>query len=230
MLNGIIETIGSHLEISLISIAQAAYSQGLEEDCLPKETCDLFSKIGYGFYGFRYLPGYLVDFDLSKFKKILLVRDPRDILVSLYFSVLKSHMVTVGEEGKRLLQEREAIAKIDIDEYVIQNAQCFVDRFYAYRRLEDDRLLLCRYEDIVFKKNQWIQDILRFLELELDEQNIQKIAQSYDVFPTQENPVAHTRKVTPGDYRHKLKPSTIATLNQQFNEILNHYGYSLEGE
>lgn len=230
MLSGIIEKIGSQLEIPLISVTQTAYAQGFEEDQLTEEACSLFSKVGYGFYGFRYLPHYLSDFDLSGFKKILLIRDPRDILVSLYFSVVKSHAVTVGEAGKRLLQEREAAAKIDIDEYVMQNMEYFVARFRVYQQLEDDRLRLYRYEDVVFEKYQWIQDILEFLELELDQEKIREIAQSYDIFPTQENPAAHTRKVTPGDYKQKLKPSTIAILNQQFDEILNHYGYSVEEE
>lgn len=225
MLTEIMEEIGKYLQIPLISITQSTYAQGFEDGQLTEEVCSLFSETGYGFYGFRYLPHYLAEFDLSRFKKILLIRDPRDILVSLYFSVVKSHQVTVGEAGKRLLQERETAAKIDIDEYVIQTMQIFVTRFRTYRRLEDDRFKLYRYEDVIFEKSKWIQDILAFLGLELDQQTIEDIAKSYDVFPTQEDPASHIRKVTPGDYQQKLKPATIEILNQQFHEILHHYGY-----
>jgi hypothetical protein len=225
MLTGIVEKIGAHLQIPLISPAQAAYRQGCEEDDLTKDICSLFSDTGYGFYGFRYLPSYLAGFDLSKFKKILLIRDPRDILVSLYFSVIKSHRITVGEAGKQLLQERETATKIDIDEYVLHNAECFLNRFYAYRLIEDDRLKLYRYEDVIFCKRDWIQSILEFLNLELDENIVNDIVKSYDIFPNQEDPASHIRKVTPGDYKQKLKSSTIDRLNQQFSDILSHYGY-----
>lgn len=226
MLSGIIEALGAHLHIPLISIAQESHIQGVEEDDLMQEVCDLFAEVGYGFYGFRYLPSYLTDLDLSRFKKILLIRDPRDILVSLYFSVLKSHIVTKGEVAKQMLQERQAAARLNIDEYVMKNMEYFIRRFRDYRRLEDDRLKLYRYEDVVFKKYQWIQDILAFLELELGEKTIQEIVESYDVFPMHEDPALHIRQVTPGDYKQKLKPDTIEILNQQFKETLDHYGYS----
>jgi hypothetical protein len=34
------------------------------------------------------------------------------------------------------------------------------------------------------------------------------------------------RKVTPGDYREKLRSETIAELNRRFSEVLDVLGYS----
>jgi hypothetical protein len=55
---------------------------------------------------------------------------------------------------------------------------------------------------------------------------IREIAQRFDIFPGQEDPSAHIRKVTPGDYKQKLKPETIAQLNDFFQDILSRYQYS----
>ena len=38
--------------------------------------------------------------------------------------------------------------------------------------------------------------------------------------------MTHRRRVTPGDYLDKLKPSTIRTLNRRFADVLSRFGYS----
>jgi hypothetical protein len=226
MLNGIIEAIAHYRQIPIISVAQSSYMQGFEEDELDKEVCSLFTPTGYGFYGSRYLPNYLEGFDLGRFKKILLVRDPRDILVSLHFSLQQSHSVADGKVGEQLLNERKLALEIDIDHHVLCRAPYIKNRFEQYGRIEDSQCKHFRYEDVVFEKPQLIRDILAFLELSLDETAIREIAQRFDVFPEQEDPSAHIRKVTPGDYKQKLKPKTITQLNDFFQDILSRYQYS----
>jgi hypothetical protein len=46
------------------------------------------------------------------------------------------------------------------------------------------------------------------------------------VKPVGEDIRSHMRKVTPGDYREKLRPETIAELNRRFSEVLDALGYS----
>lgn len=223
----IFEDICRELNIPLISIAKSAFNQGVEEGNFTAEICQLFVKRGYGFYGFRYFPAYLKNFDLSQFKKILLVRDPRDILVSHYFSMKNSHAIPQGEMGERLLKHRATIQDSDINEYVLDKAQTFFNLFQSYNKIEDDLLKVFRYEDIVFDKSQWIQNILDFLKLELATTTIESIATKHDIFPQVEKPNSHIRKVTPGDYQEKLEPKTIEHLNRIFQKVLVKYDYEL---
>ncbi|NEP26202.1 sulfotransferase domain-containing protein [Moorena sp. SIO3I6] len=225
MQDKIIEDIGFTLNIPLISVAKTSFNQGVEESAFGKEICDLFVKTGYGFYGSRYLPAYLNDFDLSGFKKILLIRDPRDIVVSHYFSMKNSHVIPPGKVGDVLWKNRQRLQDIDIDEYAIQQAPIFRNIIQRYSKIEDQLFKLFRYEDIVFHKRQWVGDIIDFLELELEDNKIEKIAKKHDIFPTKENPALHIRKVTPGDYKEKLQPATIDKLNESFKPILIKYGY-----
>ncbi|NET84712.1 MAG: sulfotransferase domain-containing protein [Moorea sp. SIO1F2] len=225
MQDKIIEDIGFTLNIPLISVAKTSFNQGVEESAFGKEICDLFVKTGYGFYGSRYLPAYLNDFDLSGFKKILLIRDPRDIVVSHYFSMKNSHVIPPGKVGDVLWKNRQRLQDIDIDEYAIQQAPIFRKIIQRYSKIEDQLFKLFRYEDIVFHKRQWVADIITFLEVELEDSKIEKIAKKHDIFPTKENPALHIRKVTPGDYKEKLQPATIDKLNECFKPILIKYGY-----
>lgn len=223
----VFEDICSELNIPLVSIAKTAFHQGVEEGNFNAEICDIFASQGYGYYGFRYLPNYLKKFDLSSFKKFLLIRDPRDILVSHYFSMKKSHAIPEGEMGERLLQQRRKMQSLTIDQYVREKAQSFSKIFQSYIIIENNLLKVFKYEDIVFNKKAWIQDILRFLNLDLDLETIEKIADKHDVFPQIESPNAHIRKVTPGDHREKLQPETINFLNKIFQKTLLKYGYKI---
>lgn len=227
MQDKILEDICSHLQIPLISIAKSAFEQGVEEGDFDEAICDIFTSFGYGFYGFRYLPAYLNNFDLSNFKKILLIRDPRDILVSHYFSMKKSHAIPKGQIGEKLLENREKIQAMDINEYVLEKAPIFHKIITKYSRIEDNSFKLFRYEDVVFNKQQWILDILAFLDLELEDNKIEEIVNRHNIFPSTENPSSHIRRVTPGDYKEKLKTSTIDRLNNCFQDILVKYQYSM---
>ena len=223
----VFEDICRLLNIPLVSVAKTAFNQGIEEGNFNADICDIFADRGYGFYGFRYLPPYLKGFDLSKFRKFLLVRDPRDILVSHYFSMKKSHAIPEGEMGNRLLQQRQNIQYLNIDEYALSKAQTFYNIFQSYIRMDDSFLKAFRYEDIVFNKSAWIEDILRFLDLNLEEDKIEAIASRHDIFPNVEKPDSHIRKVTPGDHKDKLKPETIKKLNDIFAPLLAKYGYEI---
>lgn len=229
MLDKILEEICSFHEIPLLSVSKSAFNQGVPEHSLSDDIRQLFVATGYGFYGFRYIPSYLKGFYFSRFKKIWLIRDPRDIVVSHYFSMKKSHAIPPGSQGKNLLELREKLSKIDIDDYVIQAAPKFKNIFNSYKILDDDRLKLFRYEDIIFNKSQWIKEMVDFLELNLEDSKINEIAARHDVFPDDEDVSLHVRQVSPGDHQRKLKQKTIEQLNDIFKEILEKYEYPITG-
>ncbi len=224
----IFEDICHELYIPLISVSKSAFNQGVEERNFQEDISEIFVNQGYGFYGFRYFPPYLNKLDLTNLKKVLLVRDPRDMLVSHYFSMKKSHGIPQGKIGEKLLEQRRILQKTDINQYVLDKSKYFFNLFRSYNTIEDDLLKVFRYEDIVFNKSQWIQNILEFLQLDLPENKIQSIAKKHDIFPSVENKDSHIRKVTPGDYKNKLTNSTIQTLNQKFKKILLKYDYKVD--
>ncbi|MBR8827150.1 MAG: sulfotransferase domain-containing protein [Gomphosphaeria aponina SAG 52.96 = DSM 107014] len=230
MQDNVFEELCANLKIPMISVAKTSFNQGVEESAFDKRICEIFTQVGYCFYGSRYLPPYLKELDLSGFKKFLLMRDPRDILVSHYFSLKKSHAIPQGDVGDKLLAKRRQLQEITIDDFALEEAPKLGWRIKNYAKIADENLKVFRYEDVVFDKVQWIKEILAFLGLNLELSKIQEIAKRHDVFPETENPAAHIRKVTPGDYQAKLKPSTIVKLNECLEDVLVKYNYEISGK
>ncbi|HDL08745.1 MAG TPA: hypothetical protein ENG35_08420, partial [Desulfobacteraceae bacterium] len=156
-----------------------------------------------------------------------LVRDPRDMLVSYYFSMRYSHVVPKLVEGDHsLAKQRAALKKTTVDQAVFNTAQAYRKYFQDYmEHLPAATTRVYRYEDIVFKKKEWIEDMLDFLRLKLRNQEIEAIAAKYDIRPEKEDPRKHIRQVIPGNYKFHLSRATIDKLNEVFRPVLHYFHY-----
>ncbi|MGB3401842.1 MAG: putative capsular polysaccharide synthesis family protein [Microcoleaceae cyanobacterium] len=227
MLMSIIRDICSHLEIPLIEFEKFLYKKGIEREAVSPNLSHAFPKQGYCFSSFRVFPSYLESVDVTGLKKILLIRDPRDMIVSSYFSIKKSHPIAPGDRGEKLDQKRKALLDTEIDDFALTQAKVIHPRMKLFQEKmsTDPNWKLFRYEDIIFNKYQWVKDILAFLEFELEDETIKAIAEKYDIVPGKENESVHIRQVTPGDHKRKLQPETIEKLNQEFDLILKEHRY-----
>ena len=161
-------------------------------------------------------------------KKVWLIRDPRDAVVSLYFSESYSHPLPKQGKFKGMFQKRRNMAlSTDIDSYVLKKSKAVLFDWNSYLNISNfnDNLKVFRYEDVIFNKYQWVKDICSYIGLELPEANLKTIADKHDIVPEQENVHQHIRKVVPGDHKEKLDKQTIEELNVIFQPILEQYGY-----
>jgi hypothetical protein len=177
---------------------------------------------------------------------ILHLRDPRDVLVSMYYSYCFIHAGEIaGNTGYR-----KEIAERGIDDFVLGKAS---DRSGSYPgdygtggHLEDvignmpkryadytDKLLgkpnvtLVKYEEMVTNYRAWLEKFIRPFALK-DEGRVvdELVSMAPRLFPKRSQDVMnHLRHVTPGDYRNKLKPETIRQLDAIFAGTLDALGY-----
>lgn len=157
------------------------------------------------------------------------VRDPRDILVSEYFSLgwIHSDKDWNASDQKR----RQTIREMSIDQYVLKqdkiNPYPLWERYRPILSLSrQPDITIVRYEDMVNQFDRWLLPVLQLLELE-PINRWQKTLQGHyrDEFQPGESPGSHKRNVAPGDHRSKLLPETIAILNQQFEPVLSLLNY-----
>lgn len=170
--------------------------------------------------------------NIDDYKIILVLRDPRDVIVSAYYSIYSHIMPTLEKKEKRQnrVNRRKLLRELSVDDYVINKLNSdsqFLNRYYEYYNelMDKPNVLFLKYEDMVTNFEPWLERLLEFLNLDVDPGLIAEIKAGADFKVTNEDIYKHRRQVTPGDHKRKLKPETIAVLNEKTDEVLKLYNY-----
>jgi len=172
---------------------------------------------GATYIGFRFFPPILYGSrNFERSNKLLLVRDPRDVLVSLYYSHAYSHNVPNTAEARKVWDERRnAALSVDIDSFALDSAHNVLSRILRTAHLVGyPRMTLLRYEDTIFDKGRLIDAICATAGITLSGEARKRVIERHDIIPKQEDKYAHIRNVAPGDHARKLKPETIRELDR----------------
>lgn len=186
----------------------------------------IFKTSGYFYGSFREFDEWQIP-NLDCFKIILMLRDPRDILTSLYFSHAYSHAIPLLNQ-EELLKLRKRALSVMTDKYVIENIPQYLKIYqqYCQNLLSKPNVLFVMYEKMVSDFATWTDNVIEFLQLKVSPELVSKIKEEADFTVKEENIYAHKRQVLPGEHQRKLKPETIEILNANFAEILDLLGYS----
>lgn len=152
---------------------------------------------------------------------ILHLRDPRDVLVSMFFSWSYSHP-GVNEEWRATLRER------GVDYFVLKETPELMERYKLYidDYLSVQTTTLLRYEDFVLNRLLWLEELLGALNIENGVKRYRRLANDNPAEKIRnEDKMRHIRKALPGDYKDKLQPETIAALNDRWSGILSALDY-----
>lgn len=230
LLDRVVEGLATAAGRPSFSLTNVAFTRGISLEQLDdQDVRGLFKRPGYVFFGFRHKPRQIHDQDLSAKRKILLVRDPRDMLVSYYFSVAQSHpLPKEGWTREQIVSQRKIAKSLDINEFVISDATKHIAKNYdAYVAFDNatDNLRVYRYEDIIFSKRPWVRNIAEDLELEVLPSEADAIADKHDILPDQERPDQHVRWARPGNHLKYLNPNVIDEINTLYCKPMRRFGY-----
>lgn len=160
--------------------------------------------------------------------RVIQIRDPRDILVSEYFSVGWIH----GVADKSLEARRRQAQEMSIDEYVLNpprdHAATLETMLEPLRTLDLDskRTVVLRYETMVTDLPTWIREAIRPFSFAIPRWSAWRYTRKFErEFQAKSESLSHRRKMTPGDYREKLQPETIEQLNEKFGWFLKRFRY-----
>jgi hypothetical protein len=163
--------------------------------------------------------------ELEEYKVILMLRDPRDLLTSLYFSTAYSHSIPESQKTKMESARENAIMK-SIDDYVIEQSPWVRETYNLYAKYfwGKKNVLFLKYEDMVTDFPTWLNEIFKHLQMTPSEQLVKELIDGA-IFEVTEDIYSHKRQVKAGDHRRKLQVNTIKQLNLQLQDVLKIYGW-----
>ena len=178
---------------------------------------------------------------------ILHLRDPRDVLVSMFYSYCYMH----EGEIERHTGYRKAVAEAGIDRFVLdmvgepfygyrgdygigsrykKHVGTVLDRYQRYLEelLDRPNAIVVSYEEMVLAFPSWLEKIVSAFDLPDPEETRAIVATRHAnsvAAEGEEDVWSHKRKVTPGDHREKLQAETIRQLDEIFAPVLERLGY-----
>ena len=154
---------------------------------------------------------------MEKYKTFLMLRDPRDVITSMYFSLAYSHTVF----NEELLIKRDEVQNKTIDEFVLESIPKFKSRYNNYINgvLNKENTLFLKYEEMVSDFPEWLIKMTKWLDI-YDVELVEKFTKEISFSPRKEDKHSHIRNIQPGDHLNKLKQSTIDILNKELHEVL----------
>jgi hypothetical protein len=189
----------------------------------------IFKPAGYTYSVF----GGMIDgiANLEKYLIVLMVRDPRDVLVSGYFSIAYSHVEPALGTAKYddFLENRANAQAMSIDDYAIAQCDAVYETYNRYKQLLLDRhsdVYLTRYEDMIDDFEIWLQGLINYCQFQVEPSLLNSlIEENEQLRPSSENVNRHIRKGKAGDYKEKLKAETIDYIESKLAPVLPSFGY-----
>jgi len=168
--------------------------------------------------------------NIENYRPVIMIRDPRDVLVSAYYSYSTSHGVPHSKEkATEFLELRNRILAMTVDEYVKEMCEESKWRMSQYIELNSTcpSARIMKYEDMISDFSGWFEALLNHCEWSISDKLRDQIETQAEKAsnPSKENTSKHRRQVTPGDYERKLKPETIEYLNDYLSECLVAFNY-----
>ena len=174
---------------------------------------------------------YVGNFDCPAFH---VIRDPRDVVVSGYFSHLHSHP---SRQWPRLRYYRKYLESIDIEQGLFEEMSFSSQYLYSMFSWDygNPHVLEKRFEDLIADPGREFAAILSHLGLlpeRLSQEKLDAVLdrRSFDNLSRgrqagEEEPTHHYRKGVAGDWKNHFSPRHIDLFKKLYNPLLLKTGY-----
>lgn len=214
-------------------VVQRLYREGYPLEEAPDED-RRFADEGVVYGPFRMCPEWLRRHSRAlPLHKIMIVRDPRDCLVSHHHIQRATHSRFVHRSGNTTPNPNvidRAPYYPDINVHVVVWARFYRIVLQQFSSLcaGDPRIHVYRYEDILSDFPGWVDDVCALLKLTptaaLDEQKAH-LKSTIALEREEVDRDAHHRRGAAGGFVDELCAEAIDELNDQFRDVLTAFGY-----
>lgn len=163
---------------------------------------------------------------LNELDIAILIRDPRDVIVSMYYSFGFSHELSSEKSTRQYqLRRRQNIQSMNIDEYAIYVLPQLKEKLRILIRLShaNGHSTILKYDEMITNFKSFFTKLQRAIPV-----NVAFESKMYA--DTRPQPVekfaSHRRSGAVGGYKEKLKKETISRINHELKDALDHFDYN----
>tara|TARA_Y100000389_G_C17456812_1_gene518687 strand:- start:2315 stop:3178 length:864 start_codon:yes stop_codon:yes gene_type:complete len=167
--------------------------------------------------------------NINDYKKIFFLRDPRDVLISAYYSFGYSHPVPNSESLlENFNQKRALIQTQSLDEYVLRESKDWIKPIYMeYKFLKESSKKEClyiKYNQFVNDTESCIEEIFNFFDFQ-NKDIVKSLATLASPVRENENKNQHKRSGKNNQWKTHLTEKTQEKLNNELNEVLKYWQF-----
>jgi hypothetical protein len=169
-----------------------------------------------------------------KYKVFFVMRDPRDLLISWYFSGKYSHTL-VGDLG----EIRQQLERLDVEDGLLygidhleHNGTFKAQRSWADSLTSDSNVMLVKYEKLITPDNILLfRQLLNHCDIRIPDNELDALLKSYSFEklsgrkPGQEDQNAHYRKGVWGDWKNYFSNKIQNRFTEATGDLLAVWGY-----
>jgi Sulfotransferase domain len=211
---------------NLVDESRRYYDAGYLDSDIPQTFFEALAPFG-AFYGpFRSYPPGMRLADLAALTKIVVVRDPRDCLVSSYFAQHGPHDRGDLRRGRMQLPTPLDTPE-SIDQFCVREADpvrlCMASVRLLCRQYPET--LVFRYEDIYADPSGWLTALIARLRVVIPADALDQALVDAVFEPGREDASQHHRQGRPRNHQRKLSRNTTLYLTELFADELEFFGY-----
>jgi hypothetical protein len=165
---------------------------------------------------------------LERLRLVAQVRDPRDCIVSLYYSLKYSHPApALGPARETYERNMDYIESANLDNFVRRQARQYAVRMQVLQTVlrRTQKNLLLHYESMVSAPLEWLSLLCTFLQVDLPPRLADWVSREMCTKDLLEDVSRHKRQVLPGDFRRKLSVSMQDELTSMLRPHLDAFDY-----
>lgn len=167
----------------------------------------------------RYMPRVMHELYLGC-KEIILVRDFRDMVCSIFGFNRKRGFASFGRENT------------DTDEEFIRELRTSAERIVESWHEREDSAYLLRYEDLITEPEKSLAGVFDYLGVESDQRTVARVrarATKTRRTPQRQHQTASSPTASVGRWKDELPATLVEVCDETFGDVLEELGYSVNG-
>jgi hypothetical protein len=160
---------------------------------------------------------------------VTVIRDPRDIIVSAYYSHKESHPVIEGL-WKDLPVQRSVLLKLNKEDGLLSTIDFLAYQFNNLKHLYKSKVTFFMFEDVVYNPYQLVNNILNVWDIKATNINIKKVVDKYTLENLKSGKVKtppfnsdHYRSGIPGEWKDVLSVKVLNKFHKKYPNLIDEY-------